>query len=158
MAGFVGGNNQLPADGTEGGIQTLTQKGIMHFNGEGTGSYEGIALNIGHSATLPADFPVTENDVQCNFTYNVNPDRSFSRESALCTGTIQSGAPLFVGKPFTFTAEQFGAGQIGVGNQMLLLSGTNASIQTVTFPDFFPGFDVSWDRICNGSGTAVKLP
>ena len=83
----------------------------------------------------------------------MNPDHSYT-ETLTCIGTILAGASA--GGTFTTTGIEH-QGRIARGRQTILFGDTNPNIETLIITlaggEVFPS-----KRICNRSGTIVKMP
>ncbi len=135
----------------EGGqFRTVTTKGITTYNGDGTGTSSALVLNM----FIPSPFislgtVVSQSEIaECDLTYTVNPDRSFTQELAICNGTILTG--LNKDKQFTLSGIKL-QGQIARRRQILSYTNNDTNVVTLTL----------WDgrifkRICGRIGTGVR--
>lgn len=130
--------------------RTLSNEGVLTFNGDGTGTFAGKTLSI--NQTGPGAIPVSEADFICPLTYTVNPDGSFTTQLG-CSGTILSGA----GAGSTYTISGMGlTGQLGRGGQIFIANDTNPNVETFTFTP--PGgTTLFFERICGRSQTAIRM-
>ena len=117
---------------------------VQTFNGDGTSSAMGHALNIINVGTNQ-----NELDFRCTGTYQVNIDGSFSEELS-CSGSAVAG-PI-TGQTFT-QPDIHRSGHIGILAQTLVVSNTTSSLESITFS----GTGTPLARICGRSGTAVKI-
>jgi hypothetical protein len=117
---------------------------VQTYNGDGTSSAMGHALNIINNATNQ-----NELDFTCTGTYQVNADGSFS-EDLNCSGTVVAG-PI-AGQTFTQPGIRR-TGHIGIFAQTLVISNTRSNLESITFS----GTPIPLARICGRSGTAVRV-
>lgn len=117
---------------------------VQTFNGDGTSSATGHALNIINVGTNQ-----NELDFSCTGTYQVDIDGSFLEELS-CSGTVVAG-PI-TGQTFTQPGIHR-SGRIGILAQTLVLSNTSSSLESITFS----GGGIPLARTCGRSGTAVKI-
>ena len=118
---------------------------VQTYNGDGTSSAVGHALNIINNAANQ-----NELDFTCTGTYQVNNDGSFSEELN-CSGTVVAG-PI-VGQTFTQPGIRR-SGHIGILAQTLVVSNTKSSLESITFSGA-PTIPLA--RICGRSGTGVRI-
>jgi hypothetical protein len=131
-------------------VRNYAGRGIIHFNGDGTGTMDINQLGISPNLVATGQMPVTENIGTCDSTYNVHPDKMFTYEAA-CSGTILSG--YLAGETFDINGIA-GVGQIDQTGRILLLSGAmETSIETINLSPS----GMIFERICNRAGTAVKV-
>lgn len=137
----------------DGSSSTAATRGIVTYNGDGTGSVtEGHMLGVIHDATSAGKIPVFQTDYTCNLTYTVNPGLwvTFNRT---CNGKVVTG-PL-AGATYTSSGTQ-NTGQMSSDGTMILLSDTERNVETAAIS--FQGKDFTNYSICNRSGMEVKLP
>ncbi len=87
-----------PAPGKPGLIRSFSVHGVRKFNGDGTGTVKGRAVEFGHNA-FPANNvtgntnfgPAFTNDFSANFTYTVASDRSLHIVNGPLTHTQVEG-------------------------------------------------------------------
>ncbi len=123
---------------------TSTIETIQTYNGDGTSSAVGHALNIINNATNQ-----NELDFTCTGTYQVNADGSFSEDMS-CSGTVVAG-PI-AGQTFTQNGIHR-TGHIGILAQTLVISDTRSNFEFITFS----GTNSPITRICGRSGTGVRV-
>jgi hypothetical protein len=117
---------------------------VQTFNGDGTSSATGHALNIINVGTNQNELEFT-----CTGTYQVNIDGSFSEELS-CSGNVVAG-PI-TGQTFTQPGIQR-SGHIGILAQTLVVSNTKSTLESIAFS----GTAIPLARTCGRSGTAVKI-
>jgi len=117
---------------------------VQTYNGDGTSSAVGHALNIINTATNQ-----NELDFTCTGTYQVDNDGSFSEELS-CAGTVVAG-PI-AGQTFTQPGIHR-SGHIGIFAQTLVISNTRSSVESISFS----GIPNPLARICGRSGTGVRI-
>lgn len=130
-------------------VFSYSTQGIMHFNGDGTGSIYPLHFLAINTQPSPGLIPVADGESNCDLTYSVNPDRSFIQQST-CSGRV------IVGNSAGRTYTSIGAerkGQITQGGRILLISKTNAEVSSYTYSDD----PTIIYRICNNRGTAIKI-
>lgn len=134
---------------SDGFVRNYAGRGLMHFNGDGTGTMDIDQLGISPNLVATGKIPVTENIGTCDLSYTVNPDRMFTYE-ATCSGTILSG--YLAGETFDIDGIA-GIGQMDQTGRILLLSGPlETSVETINLSQ-----SGTIKRICNRTGTAVKV-
>ena len=145
-------------------VGNLVQTGTLRFNGDGTGEVlrgANEALSIvafGHPQTMAGGIPfqgIRAGDSTCSLTYNVGADRMSVSTEVECTatnpGVISALAPLRI------------RGRFNPSRQMLILSHTKPNVETIEI--ICDGCGVAPDgtvlstveRVCNRSGTAIKI-
>jgi hypothetical protein len=138
----------------DAGTQTWAAWATWNFDGTGGGTLQGRGLNISHDATSTGDFPASEVVFRCSLNYSVNPDRSFAVNSPVCNGRILRGGKT--GWTTVTTGIQV-RGQIGRGGQTLLINDPRPNTETVTLTNPRGTKQITLQRICNRSGTALKI-
>ncbi len=125
-------------------------KGVLHYNGDGTGTFEHHRLVF--IGTTPAQ-SLFEADGTCSFTYAVNPDGTFSQLMD-CTSTILKGT-VPPGQIITETG-MLVEGRIGegLGHKILIL--TNTSPSQFVFTRSGPPL-ATLKRICGLNGLAHEI-
>jgi hypothetical protein len=125
-------------------------KGSLHYNGDGTGTFQHHRLAFIGTGTQQ---PLFEADGTCTFTYTVNPDGTFSQLMD-CTSTILKGA-VPSGQIITETA-MLVEGSIGegLGHKILILTNTSPSQFVITRSG--PPL-VTAKRICGLNGLAHEI-
>ena len=118
------------------------------YGGDGTMSLVGRSFQMASSVTAPGSFPVSESDVTCTGTYQVNEDLTFA-ETLTCSGNILSGSAAGL----TFTQDPI-VSRGRIHGKKLLLSDTQSNPPTVLH---VAGAPAPSYRLCAGSGTGVKL-
>lgn len=129
----------------------ITISGILHYNGDGTGSFANHRIRILDGG--PAPLPLFEADGNCTLTYTVNADGTFTQQ-ANCTSTILKGV---ASPPQTLTENGVrldGTIAAGFGRRILLLSNANPVQDTVSITG---APTITQKRICGYSGTAVRV-
>ncbi len=140
-------------------------QGIVTYDRAGGGSFNGRQLFAIRSGPAGSGIPsgagqeiiVGQADVaDCSVNYEVMSDGSFEQTFSDCALTVQTGPRT--GGTLTLDGLRL-PGHIGLDGRLLLLSHTGTEIETLTItgspPD--PPFPPPTDRICNGSGLAVKV-
>jgi hypothetical protein len=140
---------QVPAGGAT--TRTLSNEGVLTFNGDGTGTFAGKSLSMNHNVTGPGAIPVSEADFTCSLTYTVNLDGSFTTQVE-CSGTILSGGGA--GLTFTTSGTELN-GQLGQGRKIFIANDTNPNVETFTLTP--PAGDLVFKRICGRSQTAIRM-
>ena len=133
--------------------QASSDKGILTFNGDGTGSSVGTSSTMDISA--PSGPLVTVSTFTSTFDYTVNPDGTVDLTTT--SNPFESIFGRGAGDTGTVSG-QTGRLQISHGNTMLVSAPSGTfSVETVTI---FPasGGTVTRYRICVRSATASKLP
>jgi hypothetical protein len=135
----------------EGGGTTLTfsKQGIRHYNGDGTGTITVQQLIINPLAIGANAEPVTHAHQNCNMTYQVNADGTFTEEHS-CMSTVLAG--FRANETLSFTARY--QGWIGSNRQVLLIGTTAPFEKSIDWTN--PSFD-DFSVICHRSGMAVKV-
>jgi hypothetical protein len=127
-----------------------TVHGIVIYNGDGTGTYSHVLLDI-NTAPGVGQLPLVHGEITCDLTNSVRPDGSFTQALSNCSFRVFSGGP---GPNATGTINGIqNEGQILPGGQTLLFFDTNPAVETITVQT--PSFNES-QRICNRSGTAIR--
>ncbi len=127
-------------------------QGKLWYNGNGSGRFEGQQLFMGPTILNPNTFPIRQEGMNCDFTYEVNPDGSFTQEMGSCQ------SPILAGPNSGTIITQNGIiikGQIGPWKQTLIFQDTSPNIEIVD-RSAIPLPTVN--RICGRSGTAVRVP
>ncbi len=142
-----GANNQLLSSGS---TRETAIQGTRTYNGDGTGTVLNFPLSVFDNEAT-GETAASRSQTNCNLTYVVNPDLSFT-ENLACTGTILSG-PLAT-DTFTITGVVI-QGQISRKHKgdILIFSDSDDNVETLTLE---PGTRVRL-RICGRSGTGVRL-
>jgi len=122
---------------------TSTVEMVQTYNGDGTSSAAGHALNVINNAARQSG-----HDFTCAGTYQVNNDGSIS-EDMICSGTVVAG--LNTDQTFTQTGVRR-AGRIGILAQTLVIGDTGVNVENITF-----SVSGAFPQICGRSGTAVKI-
>ncbi|MFQ5881800.1 MAG: hypothetical protein ACE5I9_04935 [Candidatus Methylomirabilales bacterium] len=130
-----------------GAPNTFVARGIVRFNRDGTGTADRFLLAI-VSVPSPGAIPVTEGESTCDLTHTANPDGSIT-QAWQCAGIVTVGNRA--GQNFTVDGIEFQS-RISKGGRVLLLSDTDARVETITFQGGTP-----LQRICNRSGIAIKI-
>ena len=130
------------------------QRGTVHYNGDGTGTFNllstNITVNTGLAGNGPVGRPINEVAATGDLTYTVNPDGSVDQEATF-NFTVVAGAG--VGNTGTATGVKTRY-QIVQGNTMLLHMDVDPpNVETVT--QTFPGSGTVY-RICIVSGVTSK--
>jgi hypothetical protein len=123
--------------------------GLVNFDGNGIAVATLKAMGV---IDNPLGFPVftiSASDFTCNFTYTVNPDRSFTMEQSICTGDIVYGPGAEVTKIEITGGES--EGFIGQFKQVLTTSKVEPTEQVMTFNGFFGA-----KRLCTHTWTLVR--
>lgn len=127
--------------------QTIVAKGVQSFDGDGNFTASLRAFVTNSSGTAAGGFPVSEVELTCSGTYQVNADHSFTTVRS-CTGVALSG--VIAGQTLTQSPI---AGNGHIRGKMLQFADATPSVETTTLSLFGTSF-----RICGRSGTAVKIP
>ncbi len=150
---------------TSGGVRPRVDfQGIVTYDRAGGGSFNGRFLfplgsgpvGTGIESGDGQEILVAQVDVaDCSVDYEVMSDGSFEQTFSDCALTVQTGPRT--GGTLTLDGLRL-PGHIGLDGRLLLLSHTGIEIETITAtgspPDPLPP---PVDRICNGSGLAVKV-
>ncbi len=92
---------EVPPGSAGTAFRTVTTGGITTYNGDGTGTFSALVLNM-FSPNIPGAFQaVSQSPTECDLTYTVNPDRSFTQTLTNCSGTVLTGPRT--GEPFTLS-------------------------------------------------------
>jgi len=138
--------NTTPPHG--GKFRTFATRGTRTYNGDGTGSAAIVSLIV-FDDDAPGDVAVIQSSLNCNLTYSVNADLSFT-EIVSCSGTINTGPDA--GDQFTVTGIVLN-GQISPKGDVLGFSDTGTNVET--FTNTTQG--ITFVRICGRSGSAIKV-
>lgn len=141
-----GFNSNLARIGA-GHTNSISVAGFLHYNGDGTGNQVQQNLRVNPNATGGGQFPVEQADVNCNLTYAVNNDHSFSQQLT-CNSTTLAG--FGAGTTGTFAVEVHGV--IGQSGGVLILGDTVPDTEVFNRSD---GSTVN--SLCGRTGTAVKV-
>ena len=91
----------------------------------------------------PTNFFISAGETECDYTYTVNPDRTFTMQQGSCAGTITTGA---AGDQLLITGGEF-VGFIARGGQTLVTATVEPSEVTITV-----GQNTS-TRVCSTTST-----
>ncbi len=134
---FIAPNFRVPPGGVT--MSTRSNEGVLTFDGNGAGSFDGRTLTMIHNAG-PGAVPMTEGPFTCPLTYTVEADGSFTT-NLICINpageTILSGVQL--------------NGQLQAGGRLLIANDTQRNVETVTYPAGV------FKRICGRSQTAIRV-
>ena len=131
-----------------GGSYNAHVTGILSFDGNGNGSFDGDVLVLDHAQAGDGMVPLTPATVTSEFTYTVNTNESFNIDQVSTvtrTGGTQIGLVTIVDNILT-------EGQIGSQRNILVMGDTKPNVEVITFPN---GSTV--DRICGRSVIAIKI-
>ena len=122
--------------------------GVITYDGMGhaTETIQGIIIFTGGFG--PGSFPLLTFEENCDWTYVVNRDLSFSREGT-CFGTTTGGR--FAGSPYTFSGLKW-VGQIGAGGSVLISYRVDPTMETTLSNGFVT------KGIGAAQGTEVRIP
>ncbi len=137
-----------------GVFRTRTKGGITTYNGDGTGTTSRLVLNMFESNPFGPFVAVSQSSTECDLTYTVNPDRSFTQTLTNCSGTVLTGPRT--GEPFTLSDIEL-QGQIDRKRQVLSYTNNDTTVVTLTLNPETPE-ELIFKRICAGIGTGVKGP
>ena len=107
--------------------------GVITYDGKGnaTETIQGIIIFTGGFG--PGSHPLLTFEENCDWTYVVNRDFSFSREGT-CLGTTTGGQ--FAGSPYTLSGLKW-VGQIGIGSAVLISYQVDPTRETTLSNGFF---------------------
>ncbi len=179
-AGAYGGfdqdlNRNPDPPGLISGTYSGSTQGVTSYDGHGGFTFRGQVLTVAHDpggSTAPLKSPVSQYDMECWGTYQVNPDLSTEGEYE-CRIDPTAG-PFTVNPPYPpeFYMVIKGLrvkGQLlgTMGNILALRSDTGSNVETVDAYNFYlpppappgviPGPFKVLERICTQSGTAMKI-
>lgn len=133
--------------------QASSDKGIMTFNGDGTGSSAGSSTTMDISS--PSGPLLTVSTFTTTFDYAVNPDGTV--DVTTTSNTFESIFGRGAGDSGTVSGQR-GRLQISHGNTMLVSAPSGSfSVETLSFTPL-SGPPFARYRICVRSTTAAKLP
>ena len=121
-------------------VISFSIQGVRTFNGDGTGSTVARIVSISHPFALPPSGPnaaffsrggASSSDFQTDFTYEVAPDRTFTVQTQLVTGTFDAGTRA--GQTVTITNLPPFAGRISKDHRTLTIAHEEAGVQTNTY-------------------------
>ena len=127
-----------------GSTNSMAIEGEYIFNGDGTGSRFINWLVIVSNGLNPGQRPLNYGTSQSNFTYTVNMDGTFEMTSGEVTVNKEFGGPQTISGLGTTT------GAIAAGQKTFSIADTNPTIETIHR-------NVDIERICNRSGTGIKI-
>lgn len=134
---------------TPGTFMTLTIRGILSYNGDGTGSFKGQQLYIGQSAADRRKLRLAHEEINCKVTYAVGPKGTVTQDMSDCSITVLAGHGI------RETIMQTGIrleGQIAKTGGTLIFSDTAPNPETLTLVGHG-----TFRRICGRSGSAVEM-
>lgn len=141
--------------GNAGGSTNYT--GVITYDGNGhaTMSNHGVAIFPGPYPTEVTSIAAITFDNNCDWTYRVNPDGSFT-QGGDCIGFDRIGPRAFdiPGEQIRISNIQL-EGQIGVGGQVLIWNQVEPTVQTLEIIN--RPFQFSNKSICAYHGTAVRI-
>lgn len=142
-------------------VISFSIQGIRTFNGDGTGSVVARIVSISHPSAVPS--PVvspytpffnrggaTSGDIQATFTYEVAPDLTFTIQTPVVNGQLDSGTRA--GQTVTITNIPDFLGKISGDHHTLTLAHELPAVETHTFSNG----DVS-KEICHRSRILLEL-
>jgi len=177
VSGFDAALNRNPdLPGFISNTESSSNQGVTSFDGYGGFTYRGKNLSVTHDpggSTAPLKSPVSQYDVECSGTAQVNRDLSMESEYDCkiypLAGPLYN-TPLF---PPGFYMETKGLRQEGqllgtMDNILILRTDTEPNVETLNFynfiyvptsgePVFIPGPVKVGEQICTGSGTWMKI-
>jgi hypothetical protein len=122
--------------------------GILTFDGNGNGTYNGSVLSINHANAGDGMAPVTPGDFSGAFTYTVNTDGNYNDNKVL-TVTNTGGPDEGLIRILNGISVD---GQLSSNGEILLVHDSKPNIEVITLPD-----QSEVDRICGSTGTAIKI-
>ena len=176
LSGFDAALNRKPDP--PGSISVTTSgsnQGVTSFDGHGGFTYRGKFLSVDHDpagSTAPLKSPVSQYDVECSGTAQVNRNLSIESEydcKAYPLADPYSNNPLY---PPEFYLEIKGLRQKGqmlgtMDNILILRTDTDPNVETNYFYNFYvptpggpvliPGPYKVGEQVCTGSGTWMKI-
>jgi len=126
--------------------QTQISHATVTFNGEGTGTETHTNMTIRNNANQENGQAVQLRSSECNLTYTLNSDRSFTKTTA-CTNDKLAG----YGSQQTTDTGTVG-GQLAKGGQSFVLVSIEPTTRTSTNPEAVDKFE----SICHIMGYGVK--
>lgn len=124
-------------------------QGILHFGGDGTGSVTGRSIIRFDNVGSIGSSPVRQNAFECDISYQVNPDRSFTLRVVDCSVIRLAGVDA--GRTFAVTDDIVLEGQISRSKHVLIFGDTDINVENLT-----SSFGDNFQRICARNGNAVK--
>jgi hypothetical protein len=146
-------------------------QGVTSFDGHGGFTFRGKVLSVTHDpagSTVPLKSPVSQFDMECSGTTQVNQDLSTESEYD-CRIDPLAGPFPFPPYPPEFYMEIKGLRAKGqllgtMDNILLLKTDTEPNVEEVYFynfylpgPVFIPGPIKVLERICTSSGTSMRI-
>jgi hypothetical protein len=121
--------------------------GVITYDGKGyaTETIQGIIIFTGRFG--PGSFPLLTFEENCDWTYDVKRDGSFTREGT-CRGTTTGGQ--FADSPYTLSGLKW-VGQIGIGGAVLISYRVDPTMETTLSNGFFT------KTIGANQGTEVRI-
>jgi len=132
----------------DGKVISAHTNGIVTFDGDGNGTFDGSVLVIDPVKLNAGDAPVTPADTTGTFTYTVNTDGSYEDNKVL-TVTNTGGPSQGVTRTINNILVD---GQLSANGEMILLHDSKPNIEVITLPN-----ESTVDRICGRTGTAMKI-
>ena len=133
----------------DGGISSAHSNGILTFDGNGNGTFDGSVLVIDPIKLNDGDAPVVPADITSTFTYTVNTDGSYNSGNSVVTVTNTDGPSQGVIKTINNILQD---GQLSSNGEMILIHDSKPNIEVITLPN-----ESTVDRICGRTGTAMKI-
>lgn len=139
-------------------------QGVISYDGEGGLTFQGQVLAVYHDpgvSSAPLVSPVSQGDMKCWGTYQVNQDLSTGSEME-CEFYPLAGpfappsypANFYIGiKGLSVKGQLLGT----MGNILVLRSDTEPNVEELYFYNFAPIPVKVAERICTSSGTAMKI-
>lgn len=144
--------NDFHATGSSFG-ESLAERGIRTFNGDGTGTESSVNLDIIDPAMTPG---ASSSHLMNPFTYQIGNDGSWTIPGGgSIGGTIDKGPRA--GQTFTVTNIAPAVGWISQNAMTLTLDTVTPAIENITY--YSGGVSVAvFYRICNRSSVLIRLP
>jgi hypothetical protein len=167
-------NRNTDPPGLISGTYSGSTQGVTSYDGHGGFTYRGQVLTIAHDpggSTAPLKSPISQYDMECWGTYEVNHDLSTEAkydcriDPSAGPFTLSPYPPEFymVIKDIRATAQLLGT----AGNILALRSDTEPNVETINAYNFYlptnagpvlnPGPFKLAERICTSSGTGMKI-
>ena len=145
-----------PGDGPGGGTtRSAYYKGRLKLYGNGKGRFTANALQINHQNINPGFFPVLGWNTECDVTYKGHGDDTIEVTYSNCEGPFTEG--YLVGNTTGGITPYTLSGRVSANEDTLLLSDTDADVETIWSGINNDAVITYAKRICVRNETAIRL-